>query len=179
MTFCTLIFLQSLSNFMAHDNIDVKFKHPSTIQISGPTQSGKTRFMQRVLVERMIDPFPTRIMWCYSEWQPVYDELKVVYSHIEFIKGFSDNLYDSIQQDERNLLIFDDQMAAARDTKSLANLFTMGSHHRNLTVVYIVQNLLDQGKSSRTVSLNTHYNVAFRNPRDGTQIRVFCQQLSP
>ena len=54
-----------------------------------------------------------------------------------------------------------------------------GSHHRNLTVLYIVQNLFNQDKSMRTVSLNSHYLVLFKNPRDMTQIRTLEQQMYP
>ena len=52
-----------------------------------------------------------------------------------------------------NLIVFDDQMIAASKDKLIENLFTRGSHHRNLSVIYIVQNLFHQGKGSRSISL--------------------------
>ena len=70
-------------------------------------------------------------------------------------------------------------MSEASDTKSLATLFTKGSHHRNVTILYLVQNIFDQGKSSRTVSLNSHYIVVFRNLRDQSQFRTMASQLLP
>jgi hypothetical protein len=70
-------------------------------------------------------------------------------------------------------------MSEASDSKTLVRLFTKGSHHQNLTVIYLVQNLFDQGKSSRTVSLNSHYIIIFRNKRDATQFRRLAQQLLP
>lgn len=158
---------------------NLKFIHPSTIQVSGPTGCGKTRFVLNLLNERMIEPFPERLIWVYSEWQPDYDTLKENFSNMEFVRGFSEDLYDSILPKERNLLVLDDQMSEASDSKTLARLFTKGSHHRNLTVIYLVQNLYDQGKSSRTVSLNTHYIVIFKNKRDGSQFRKLAQQLKP
>ena len=57
-------------------------------------------------------------------------------------------------------------MSEASNTKSLANLFTKGSHHRNVTILYLVQNMFDQGRRSRTVSLHSHYTVVFRNLKD-------------
>ena len=60
-------------------------------------------------------------------------------------------------------------MIDASKDKRIVNLFTSftrGSHHRNLSVIYIVQNLFHQGKGSRSVSLNSHYLVLFKNPRD-------------
>ena len=77
------------------------------------------------------------------------------------MNGYSDNIYDSLEPSERNLLILDDQMSDASNTKSLANLLIKGSHHRNVTILYLVQNIFDQGRRSRTVSLNSHYTVVF------------------
>jgi len=42
-----------------------------------------------------------------------------------------------------------------------------------------VQNLFDKGKSHRTVSLNAHYMVLFKNPRDKSQIDVLGRQMYP
>ena len=48
--------------------------------------------------------------------------------------------------------------------------FSRGSHHRNLSVIYIVLNLFYQEKDSRSISLNSHYLILFKNPRDKLQI---------
>ena len=160
-------------------NLELHFKHPATILLSGPTGCGKTRFVRRILEERLIEPFPTRLLWVYGEWQGDYDQIKIIYPEIEFMNGYTDDIYDSLEPTERNLLILDDQMSEASDTKSLAKLFTKGSHHRNVTILYLVQNMFDQGKSSRTVSLNSHYAVVFRNLRDQSQFRTMAHQLLP
>ena len=44
-------------------------------------------------------------------------------------------------------------------------------------MVYITQNLFQQSKSSRTISLNAHYLVLFQSPRDKMQIKVLANQL--
>jgi len=157
------------------------FQHPSTILIAGPTGCGKTRFVERVLTNGMIQPSPSKIVWVYGEWQPIYDHLQLMYGgRIEFSKGYTESLYESFSPAVRNLLVLDDQMMSqARDSKDLARLFTQGSHHRNLTVIYIIQNLFDQGKAMRSISLNSHYLVLFKNPRDRGQIRTLSQQMFP
>ena len=78
-----------------------------------------------------------------------------------------------------NLIVFDDQMIDASKDKRIVNLFTRGSHHRNLSVIYIVQNLFHQGKGSRSISLNSHYLVLFKNPRDKLQILTLAKQMYP
>ena len=46
-------------------------------------------------------------------------------------------------------------------------------------VIYIVQNLFHQGKGSRSISLNSHYLVLFKNPRDKLQILTLAKQMYP
>ena len=49
---------------------------------------------------------------------------------------------------KRNLMVIDDQMDNAGGDRRIVNLFARGYHHRNLSVICIVQNLLHQGKGS-------------------------------
>ena len=77
---------------------------------------------------------------------------------IEFIKGIPENLKQDSYFDVniRNLIVIDDQMIEAGSDNRVVNLFTKGWHHRNLIVIYIVQNLFHQGKANRSISLNSH-----------------------
>ena len=80
---------------------------------------------------------------------------------------------------ERNLIVFDGQMIYASKDSRIVNLFTLGSHHRNLSVIYIVQNLFHQGKGSCSISLNSTYLVLFKNSRDKLQILILAKQMYP
>ena len=159
------------------------FKHPTTVVLAGPTQCGKTHFLIKAIHAQCFKPEPQRIVWVYGEMQPAYEDLARDIPSIEFVKGFTTELYESFDSRVRNLLILDDQMenkaAHKRGENSVTKFFTQGSHHRNLTVVYIVQNLFNQDAAMRTISLNTHYMVLFKNPRDATQIRTLGQQMYP
>ena len=101
--------------------------------------------------------------------------------NIEFVKGIPTALEQDFYFDvnKRNLIVFDDQMIDASKDKRIVNLFTSGSHHRNLSVIYIVQNLFHQEKGSRSISLNSHYLVLFKNPRDKLQILPLARQMYP
>jgi hypothetical protein len=159
------------------------FKHPTTVVLAGPTQCGKTHFLIKAIRGRCFKPEPQRIVWVYGEMQAAYEDLARDVPGIEFIQGFNNELYETFDPQVRNLLILDDQMenkaAHKRGDNAVTKFFTQGSHHRNLTVVYIVQNLFHQDTSMRTISLNTHYMVLFKNPRDATQIRSLGQQMYP
>lgn len=155
------------------------FQHPTTILVSGPTMCGKTRFLVKALKDQLFSPPPHRILWIYGEWQPIYDEVKLLFPQIEFNKKLTDVLYESLDSTLRNLIILDDQMFEEAGSENMANIFTKGAHHRNLTVVFIIQNLFHQGKCMRTISLNSHYMVLFKNPRDSAQIKVLANQVFP
>lgn len=58
-------------------------------------------------------------------------------------------------------------------------LFSIYVHHLKVSVIFISQNLFPQGKYSRVISLNCHYFVLFKNPRDNFQMRYLATQLYP
>ena len=105
----------------------------------------------------------------------------VAMPHIEFVKGIPTALEQDSYFDvnKRNLIVFDDQMIDASKDKRIVNLFTRGSHHRNLSVICIVKNLFHEGKGSRSISLNSHYLVLFKNPGDKLQILTLATQMYP
>ena len=116
----------------------------------------------------MIDPPPEKIIWHYGEWQSLFETMP----NVEFVEGLPDpKQYDGTR---RSLVIIDDLMNETN--RSVTDLFTKGSHHRNLSVIHIVQNLFSRNKEHRTISLNAHYLVIFKNPRDNSQILHLAKQ---
>ena len=63
------------------------------------------------------------------------------------------------------------------NSKEAERLFTQLSHHNNLSVIYLNQNLYYQGKCARTLNLNTAYTVLMRNPRNAQQVALLGRQL--
>ena len=148
-------------------------KHPFTATVAGPTGCGKTQFTFRLIenAEQMIDPPPRKIWYCYGEYQPLFAK----YPHVNFNEGLPD--ISNFDGKEPTLLIIDDLMQETNDT--VANIFTKVSHHRNVSVLYLTQNLFPKNKHSRTISLNSHYLVLFKNPRDAGQFAVLARQMYP
>ena len=95
--------------------------------------------------------------------------IRELYPGIEFEKRGRDDIFDSLTPGQRNILVLNDQMGVASSNNSVSDLFTNGSHHWNLTVIYLVQKDYNQGKSKRTISLNSHYSLVFHNGRDASQ----------
>ena len=75
------------------------------------------------------------------------------------------------------LIVLDDLMDSVYSTK-VSELFTEVSHHRNISLVLLTQNVFHQGPSSRNISLNSKYIVVFKNPRDKTDFH-FARQVYP
>ena len=101
--------------------------------------------------------------------------------HIEFVKGIPAALEQEsyFYMNKQSLIVFDDQMIDASKDKRIMNLFNLASYHRNPRVIYIEQNLFHQGTGSRSISLNSHYLVLFKNPRDKLQILTLAKQMYP
>ena len=100
----------------------------------------------------------------------VFDQLKGLVTFAANLEGLED-----LPRDRRHLLIVDDTMVESGD--KILKLFTKGSHNRNMSIVYIVQILFNKGKHHRTISLNTHYLICFKNPRDSMQIQTLARQI--
>jgi hypothetical protein len=61
----------------------------------------------------------------------------------------------------------------------MCDLFTKGSHHRNVSVILIIQNLFHQGRFCRDISLNAKYLVLLKNVRDKQQFSYLARQVYP
>ena len=123
----------------------------------------------------MINKEINRVIYCYGEWQSEFDKME----NVEFIKGvdsvFKDN--DFFRSGESTLLILDDLANELSGNPKASKLFTQGIHHRNVSIVFITQNLYKQGKAMRDIQLNCQYLVLFKNCRDVNQIKVLSNQM--
>ena len=97
------------------------------------------------------------------------------YPGVEFHDGLPE--VSSFDGKKRTLLVMDDLMTSTDDR--VVDIFTKISHHRNISVVYLTQNLFYKNKQTHTLSLNSHYIVLFKNARDATQVAYLARQLYP
>ena len=149
------------------------WKAPFTSILAGPTGAGKSFFTFKFIshISEMVTPQIEKIIYCYGEYQPIFAQ----YPQVVFHEGLPDmSQFDGKQH---SLLVLDDFMAETND--DVSNIFTKISHHRNVSVIYLTQNLFFKSKHNRTMSLNAHYIVAFKNPRDVTQITILARQMRP
>ena len=96
---------------MSIENLsEIIFKHPFACLVSGPSRAGKSTLVLNIIKqhETLIDKHIDKIVYCYTRYQNVFDNLKETVPDIIFNEGLPDtSLFSS---DENNLLILDDLM---------------------------------------------------------------------
>ena len=151
---------------------DPRLVHPFPCVIAGPTGSGKTEFIKRLLTTDSIVERPQRIVWCYGAGAAPEERLP----DVEYVEGFEDQGIDGRLN---TLIVVDDLMSELTNDKRLSDLFCKKSHHLNCSVVFVTQNLFAQGSEMRTVARNAHYLVLFKNPRDAAAVNYLARQMYP
>lgn len=162
---------------------DFKFIHPFTAVFSGPTGSGKTFFVRRLIEmrETKIKPSPSRIVYFYNYPQEWFSEMK----DVEFVQGFNVEKIDELTcssehwKSRNTLIVLDDLMDQAADSRLMSSLFYEGSSKNNLSVIFITQNMFLKSRFMRTISLNALYLACFRNPRESTLGKKIAAQSTP
>lgn len=156
--------------------MDFRLFNDRTMCVAGPSQSGKTTFLKKLLAhhnELFKIPFQ-RVIWCYGNYQHNFHNELRTQGHVlhHGIPSVNDlRPYD--------LIILDDLLSESESSKDLTNMFTQTAHHLPCFVIFVTQNLFPKGKDARTRSLNTHYYAIFKNPRDKSQIEVLARQMMP
>lgn len=160
------------------------FKPCSSITINGATQSGKTCFVHKLLqnVKGMFSGEPvSQILYCYGIHQTLFEKMEEDIPNFTLHEGLpnKEEIENFSVQQKHSLIVLDDFMHQVGQSPDMELLFTQGCYHRKLSVIFITQNIFQQAKFSRTIALNTHYLVLFRNLRDASQISHLGRQLFP
>ena len=67
----------------------LKFESPTTVLVVGASGTGKTTTIYSILrnASGMFKIPPKKIIYAYSAWQPLFDEMRDTISNIEFHEG--------------------------------------------------------------------------------------------
>jgi len=149
--------------------------HPFTGICAGPTGCGKSELMKQIIlnIDEVMEPPPKRIVWYYAEYQSKLNNDLASEGRVEFREGCPD--MNDFNDNTPTLIIIDDLMSECGT--EISQIFTKGSHHRNLSVWFLMQNFFHQAKEIRTITLNAHYIILFKNPRDKQQVGVLARQM--
>ena len=147
--------------------------------VAGPSRSGKTYWVINLLINKdtRIKPTPDKIVYCYAHWQQKYNELKEAIPFVEWHQGLPSTAF--LNDVSNAVVILDDLMDASVNNQNMMSIFTERSHHENISVILMMQNLFHQGPKARSIQLNTQYMVLYKNPRDRQQIKTLATQMYP
>ena len=62
---------------------------------------------------------------------------------------------EDFDEKTNNLLILDDLMNECKNSIEILDLFNVKSHHRNISVFLVTQNIFTKGKCTRDLNLNS------------------------
>lgn len=157
---------------------DLKFIHPFNCLVAGMTSSGKT-----VLVRRFLNNWKNlisikknlpKVLWCFDQMQEIYNE-KIENVEIKYFKGLPE--LNDVKMIKPDIIVIDDLMDEV--DKNIKDLFTKISHHMNISIIFIVQNLFNQNRQMRTISLNSHYIFIMKGIRINQQVEILGRQIFP
>ena len=158
----------------------ILLQNNAVFQVVGPSGSGKTHFVCKLLQSNHL--FKNRFRHIY--WNQGGDG-EAGLTQKEFCKlnnmtvidGFDNNWSERLKASD--VIVIDDLYQEANKENDFNNLFTKIARHRNVTVIFITQNLFHQGGQHRTRNINVHYLVLFKNPRDQTVVEYVARQSFP
>lgn len=121
-------------------------KEIATIVISGCMQSDKTYFTKRLLAQAngMFMTPPSKIVYAYSKYQSMFDDKKDIIFHQDL--PIKEDIESCSHGSEHTVLVLDDFMLKIVQSKDYVQLFTVMSHHRNITCIFLTQNLYLPGR---------------------------------
>lgn len=163
---------------------DFRIKNGCVIQIVGPSGSGKTFFACNLLLAKDLFKLPIREVYWHSgvkegELGGTLRKLnKLRKGKVHYVNGLPAGWTDKPKR--YDVIVIDDLFEEVnRDAVTFNQLFTKIARHRQVTVLFLTQNMFHQGGKHRTRNLNTHYLVLFKNPRDRTVIDFVARQAYP
>jgi len=164
------------------EKVLLPFISPTTLCVVRPSQSGKSFFTKRLIENAgaMFTKTPEKILYAYSEYQTMFDDMLDI-PNLSFHEGLPDwqTLEQLSENCEHSLVILDDLMSKVVNSEDQLHLFTVTSHHKGLSCIYMTENMYMQGKYAKVIPLNSANFVLFPNTRDIRQLITFASQILP
>ena len=148
------------------------------LQVAAPSSGGKTSFIVKYIncLDKSIDTNIEEIYYATPSNHNV--NLLGLDRKIIVLDGLPElEFFTCMDKSVPKLLIIDDFAYEKNELSKITQLFTRISHHYSISMFFVTQNIFEKG--IRTISLNSHYLVIFKNLRDSSQIKSLARQIYP
>ena len=153
---------------------DLKLKIPFGCMIGGPSNSGKSQLLYKLLDHLdLFHPYPKAVLYCYGEYNSEVPKLEAKGFHTCYGMPSDDLL---VQMPRPFLWVMDDMLNQVHG-KSLVDIFTKKAHHQNYGIIFVTQNIFEP--SLRVPRQNSQYIFLTRAPNSLLAIRNLGVQLFP
>ena len=163
-------------------SFSVKFHQPSNILVSGPSQTGKSSFIYRLIKNKhlLFTSVPKSVFYVYPSQHPLLDKMieeklvdKVLTSLPENVESLEKLL--TKHKADGSILVIDDALTQLRPY--LPQLFEVLSHRANCTIILVSQNNFVDSATFRRASNGCHYHVLMKHARNSMKVRNLLQQI--
>lgn len=159
--------------------VKIQLPSNSSLLIWGPSETGKTTLLLDIIAntDTLYATPVHKIIFYYSQWQPVYDELQKSNPSIVFVENQQQAEEAIASEKGHKLCIFDDhfQSAVSETNKFLFDLLTIRCHHDNTSVIMVTHIVFDP----KLKNLVTNFQqFVFTNIRNSLSVSTFLQQYS-
>ena len=167
-------------HLVVHADLPSKFMHPCRIIVAGPSMSGKTTWVKNLLKKRnqSFSPQPKEILWFYNVEGSI-ESVKEELPGVQFFQGLPEP--ESIEEMDKTIpriIIIDDQQTKVDASSDvIGRLFTVDSHHMNISIIFVVQNLFLNAKKMRSTVDNAQYIVYMKGGKGAHKISTVASQI--
>ena len=148
-----------MRRFHGREIFDSKIEKPFRMIIGGGSGTGKTCFTQQLVNQNHFSSPFDKIVYCYPEYlleSPVeFDQI------VDYRPGLGDLEYFS-SLPKNTLIIYDDLMNECGSSKDIMKLFSVIARKRQLSIIFLVQNMFDRTQQFRNIRLNATHLVLFK-----------------
>ena len=154
----------------------LRYIQPFSMIIAGNSMSGKTSFVFELIdnINNIVVNPPQEIHYLYSVDQPIFAKYK---HKINFTKNI--DILNLTPEDDTTgaMIIVDDMSDVLVKDSNLVSLFTKNTHHKNISVILILQNLFIQSPNYVTLRQNACYYGFTDVGMNLTALNIFASRL--
>ena len=139
--------------------VDTKLEKPFRLIIAGGSGTGKTNILKNIVDNNHFSSPFDKTVYCYPDY---LEEIPTDFDQIvEYQAGLCDvEFFTALPKN--TLLIFDDMMTECGSSIEIMKFFSVIARKKNISIIFLVQNVYDNSKQFRNIRLNATAFILFK-----------------